>query len=110
MSGVENLDVMLGAYSRDELRSKSVIGTIEVDLESNRTRVDVVHNSDDFESFLNSNSREKSESTVETMRLVSSEVSKKMDELKRDLFSQIIVTINSVISEKILPNIRKYYK
>ena len=40
------------------------------------------------------------------MRLVNAEVSRKMEELKRDLNSQIAETINSLISERILPNIQ----
>ena len=40
------------------------------------------------------------------MRLVNSEISKQMDGVRKDLTSQIIDTINSVISEKVLPNIR----
>ena len=55
---------------------------------------------------MNSNSRESSETAIETMRLVISEVSKKIDELNRDSNSQIAETIISVISEKILPNIQ----
>ena len=41
------------------------------------------------------------------MRLVNFEVSKKMDELRMDLNSQIIDVINSVIGEKGIPDIRK---
>ena len=78
----------------------------EIDRESDRTRQDVAQNSEDFMSLLNSNSRENSESTVETMRLVNSEISKQMDGLRKDLNSQIIDAINSVISEKVLPDIR----
>ena len=106
MSDVEDLDVMLGSYSRNEMESNSGDRDDEVDLASDRTRGDVVQNSEDFRTLLNSNSRENSESTIETMRLVNSEVSRKMDELKRDLNSQIAATINSLISERILLNIQ----
>ena len=57
-------------------------------------------------SLLNSNSRENSDSTGETMRLVNFKVSMKIDELKKDLNSHLIDTINSVIGEKVLPGIR----
>ena len=103
MSDVEDLDVMLGSYSRNEMESISGDRNDEVDLASDRTRGDVVQNSEAFRSLSNSNSRENSESTIETMRLVNSEVSRKMEELKRDLNSQIAETINSLISERILP-------
>ena len=106
MSGVENLDVMLGSYSRNQLEVNSDDRNDEVDLGSDRTRQDVVQNSEDFRSLSNSNIRENSESTIETVRLVNSEVSRKMEELKRDLNSQIAETINSLINEKNLPNIQ----
>ena len=93
MSDVENLDVMLGSYSRNQLEVNSDDRNDEVDLGSDRTRQDVVQNSEDFRSLSNSNSRENSESTIETVRLVNSEVSRKMEELKRDLNSQIAETI-----------------
>ena len=97
---------MLVSYSRYELESNSIHGNDEIDHGSDRTRQDVAQNSEDFRSLQNSNSREKSESTGETMRLVNSEVSKQMDELRKDLNSQIIDTINSVIGEKVFPDIR----
>ena len=106
MSDVEDLDVMLGSYSRNEMESNSGDRNDEVDFASDRTRGDVVQNSEDFRSLSNSNSSENSESTIETMRLVNSEVSRKMEELKRDLNSQIAETINSLISERIHPNIQ----
>ena len=106
MSDSENLDIMLGSYSRNELESNSVHRNVEMDHKCNRTRQDVAQNSEDFRSPLNSNSRENSGSTVETMRLVHSEISKQMDELRKDLNSQILDTINSVICEKVLPDFR----
>ena len=96
MSDIENVDVMLGSYSRNELDSNS--GNInEVDLGSDRTRQDIIQNSEDFRSLLSSNSRENSETTIVTMRLVNSE-------LKRDLNTQIADTIKLIISEKVLRN------
>ena len=41
------------------------------------------------------------------MRLVSFEIAKQMDGLRKDLNSQIIEATNSVINEKVLPDIRK---
>ena len=100
MSDIENVDVMLGSYSRNELESNSGNVKDEMDFESDRTRQDVVQNSEDFRSLLISNSRENSESTIETLRLVNSEVSKKMNELKSDLNTQIADTIISIAIEK----------
>ena len=84
MSDTENLDIVLGTNPRNELEINSGDRNDEVDLESNRTRVDVVKNSEDFRSLLNSNSWENSNSTIETMRLVNSEVSNKIGQLRRD--------------------------
>ena len=77
MTDVENLDVMLGSYSRNELESKSEDRNVQVDQGSDRPRHDVNQNVEDFRSLLNSNSRENSEITLETVRLVNTEISKK---------------------------------
>ena len=106
MFDLENVHVMLGSYSRNELESNSGDRNDEVNFESDRTRQGVVQNSEDFRSLLYSNSRENGESVIETMRLVNSEVSKKIDELKKDLNTQIVDTINSEFSEKMLPNLQ----
>ena len=105
MSDTENLDVMLGSYPRNELGNDSDRNG-EIDLGSDGTREDPLQNSEDFRSLLNSNSKENSESTVETMRLVNSEITKKIDELRRELNSQLVDVINSAITEKVLPDIR----
>ena len=67
MSVIENVDVILGSYSRNELESNSGDRNDEVDFGSDRTRQDIVQTSEDLGSLLISNSREKSESTIETM-------------------------------------------
>ena len=105
MSDAENLDVMLGSYPRNDLEN-DFDRNDEMDLESNRTRADLAQISEDFRSLLKSNSRENSESTVETMRLVNSEVTKKIDERRRELNSQLVDVINSAITEKVFPDIR----
>ena len=50
VSDLENVDVMLGSYSRNELKSKSGKRNDEVDFGSDRTRQDVVQISEDFRS------------------------------------------------------------
>ena len=73
MSDVENLDVMLGTYSRNELAGQENNSEIDLDFESDRrqqSRTD--HN---FMSLLNTNLSENSEITTETNRLVNSEIS-----------------------------------
>ena len=75
MSVVENVDVMLGSYSRNELKGNSEDRNVEVDLGSDRPRRDAIQNSEGFRSLFNSNSsRENSDITLETVRLVNSEV------------------------------------
>ena len=106
MSDAETLDISLGSHSRNEPENNSVDENDEMDRESDRTRHDMAQNSEDFRSLLNSNNKENSESTVETMRLVSSEISKQMDGLRKDLNLLIVESINSVINEKVLPDIR----
>ena len=106
MSDAENLDIILGSYSRNEPENNSVDENDEMDRESDWTRHDMAQNSEDFRSLLNSNNKENSESTVETMRLVSSEISKQMDGLRKDLNLLIVEAINSVINEKVFPDIR----
>ena len=62
--------------------------------------------SEDFRSLLNTNSRENSEIIIETAKLINSEitsqVSKKLNELKRDLNTEILDSINLARSEKVL--------
>ena len=58
MSDTENLEIMLGSYSRKELESNSVDRIDEMDHDSDRTRQDVAQNSEDLRSLLNSKSRE----------------------------------------------------
>ena len=60
MSDVENLDVMLGSYSRNAEESNSEDRDIDADLGSNSPRPNMVQNSEDFMSLLNSNSKENS--------------------------------------------------
>ena len=79
---------------------------MEVDPESDRPREDVNQNDEDFRSLLSSNSRKSSEITLETVRLVNTERSKRLDGLKKDLNTQIADSINSAINEKILLSIQ----
>ena len=82
-----------------------------MDLESGRPRQKVVQNSEDFRSLLNTKSSEKSECTIETTRLINSEVTAqvtiKLNKQKRDLNSQILDSINSATNERFLPVIQK---
>ena len=109
MSDLENVDIMLGNYSRNELDSQLGERETELDLESNGPQT-ANPISEDFRSLINTNSRENSEITIETARLINNEitsqVTRKLDEIRSDLNSQILEVINSAITEKVLPSIQ----
>ena len=70
MSDLENMDVMLGNYSRNDLDSQK---QTEGDSESNELQT-VNPTSEDFRSLNNTNSRENSEITRETARNITNEI------------------------------------
>ena len=110
MSDIENLDVMLGAYSRNDLVEDENNTEPEVDLESGRHQRSEGQTENNFRSLLNTNPSENSEVTVETNRLINSEISsqmsRKLEELKTDLNSHILDVINSALEERVLPSIK----
>ena len=110
MSDLEKVDIMLGNYSRNELDSQLGERETEFDRESNGLQAANTI-SEDFRSLINSNSRENSEITIETARLINNEitsqVTRKLDEIRSDLNTQILEVINSAITEKVLPSIQK---
>ena len=67
MFDIKNVEVMLGSHSRNELEGNSGNMNDEVDSDSDRPRQDIKQNNDCYRSFLNSNSRENSETTIDTM-------------------------------------------
>ena len=92
MSDLENVDIMLGKYSRNELDSQLGENESELDLESNGLQT-ANPTSEDFRSLIKTNSRENSEITIETARLINSEntsqVTRKLDGIRSDLNSHI---------------------
>ena len=109
MSDVENVDVMLGSYSRDDENNASEDG-MNLDLESNRLQQSSNVIGEDFRSLLNTNSRENSQVTIETTRIISDEVSnqisRRLNEINTSLNFQIQDAISNAITEKILPSIQ----
>ena len=105
MSDNENLDVMLGAYSRIDLVEEENNTETEVDLESDRLQRSEGQTEKNFWSLLNTNPSENSEITVETNRKINSEfssqMSRKLEELKTDLNSHIFDVINSALEERV---------
>ena len=109
MSDLEKMNVMLGNYPGNR-SDEDLNENIEIDSRSNGTRTDVARNCEDFRSLLNTEDGIENEVTVDTSRFISTEilqqVSRKLDELKRDLNTQITESINSAIQKTILPSLQ----
>ena len=110
MSDLEKMIVMLGNYSGNH-SDEELNENIEGDSRSNGTRTDMVRNCEDFRTLLNSDDRIRSEIPVETTKFTADEIahqlSRKLDELKRKLNTQITESINSAIHDSKLPSIQK---
>ena len=110
MSDVEIVDIMLGSYSRDGEGDQG--SENEVNLDSGSSRPQRTSNlvGQDFRSLLNTNRRENSENTIETIRKISEEISnqmsRKLNEIKASLNYQIQDAFNNAIAEKVLPSIQ----
>ena len=98
------------SFHRTRIGGEIDEGEIEVDRESNGLQQNANPTSEDSRSLLDANSRESSEITIETARLIKNEVSnqvtQKLDEIKMDSNSQILGANDSTISEKVLPSIQ----
>ena len=109
MSDLENMNVTLGNYPENQ-SDVDLNENVEVDSRSNGTRTDLVRNCEDFRTLLTSEDRNRCETSTETNRLISEEIfyqmNRKMDDLKRNLDTQITESINSAIHESILPSIQ----
>ena len=109
LSDLKNLNVMLGNHPENQ-SDVDLNENVEVDSRSNGTRTDMVRNCEDFRTLLTSEDRNRCEMTMETNRLISEEISyqmnRKIDELKRNLDTQITESINSAIHDSILPSIQ----
>ena len=108
MSDIENLDVMLGSYQRENNEFRSENNENTLDQRSNK-REGQDRNVEDYQTFLNNNPSENSCLTIETSRAISSEISsqmsRKFQELQTSLNSQILDVINTAIDTRVLPSI-----
>ena len=75
MSDVENVDIILGSYSRDDEDNNGSENEVNLDSESSRPQQNSNVIGEDSRSLLNTNSREKSEITIETTRTISEDIS-----------------------------------
>ena len=110
LSAVENVDIMLGSYSRDDDRNDQSEKELNLDSESSRPQQNSILTGDDFRSLLNTNRRENSEMTIETTRTIGDEIanqfSRKLNEIKSTINSQIQDAITTAIAEKVIPSIQ----
>ena len=110
MSDVENVDIMLGSYSRNDEENDISENGVNLDSGSNRLHQSSNVIGEDFRSLLNTNSRENSEISIETTGMINEEISnqmsRKLNEIKNSLNNQIQDAISSAITEKILPSIQ----
>ena len=109
MSDIENLDVMLGSYQRENSEFRSENNENALDQRSNG-REGQDQNVDDYRTFLNNNPSKNSCLTVETSRAISSEnssqMSRKFQEMQTSLNSQILDVINTAIDTRVLSSIK----
>ena len=105
MSEVENVDVMLGIYSRNDEENDH---SENLDSESSKPQRTSNVTGEDFRSLL-TNSRENSEITTETTRMInevfSNQMSRRLNEIKASLNSQIQNAITVAIADNVLPSI-----
>ena len=78
MSDVENVDIMLGSYSRDENRNKQSEDELNLNSGSNKPQQSSNLVGEDFRSLFITNSKQNSEMTIETARMISEEMSTQM--------------------------------
>ena len=78
LSDVENVDKMLESYSREGEDNNASENEANLNSGSNRPQQSSNVIGEDFRSLLNTNSRENSEITIESTRMISEEISNQM--------------------------------
>ena len=110
MSVVENVDIMLGSYSREDERNDQSENELSLGSGSTRPQQSSSLVGEDFMSLLNTNSRENRVITIESTTMINEEISdqmsRKFNEIKSSLKSQIQDAITTAIAEKVLPSIQ----
>ena len=109
ISDVENADVMVGNYLRENERNYQSDSDLNLDPVSLQSQRDSNVVGEDFRSLL-TNSRENSEITMETTRMineeVSSQLSRRLNEINDSSNAQIQDAKAMAITEKVLPSIQ----
>ena len=102
---VENVDIMIGNYSRDEDRNEQSESELNLHLGSKSPQQISNLIGEAFRSLLNTNNRENSEMTVETNRMISEEItnqmSRKLNEIRESLNFQIKYVKTSAVQLQI---------
>ena len=98
MSDVENVDIMLGSYSRDDEENDISENGVIFDSGSNGPQQSSNIIREDFRSLLNINSRKNSESTIETTRIINKEISNQMSRKLNEHKSSLNIQIQDAIS------------
>ena len=110
MSDIENLDVMLGSYQRDNCEIQNGNDDDEIDPRSIGREESPNQNENDYRTHLNANPSENSCLTVETSRAINSEISTQMsrifEELQSSLKSQILDVTNTAIEIRVIPKMQ----
>ena len=109
LSDVENVDIMLGSYPRDDETNEQSESELNLDPGSSRPQQNSNLVGEDFRSLPNTNSRENSEITIEITRIIGDEitnqVTRKFNDIRSSLNLQIQEAVNTAIPEKVLPSI-----
>ena len=85
MFDVENVDIMLGSYSRGEDGNEGSENEANLDSRSSRPQQNSNLAGGYFRSLFNTNSRENSEITIETTGMISEAISKQMSRKNSNL-------------------------
>ena len=110
MSRFENVNRMLGSYSRDDERNNQTEDELNLDSGSNRPQQTSNLVGEEFRSLLNTNSSENNEMTIQTSRMsrngIANQVTRKVNDIMTSLISQIQDASSTAITEKVLPSIQ----
>ena len=106
MSDVENVDIVLGSYARDDERDDQSENELNLVWGSSRPQQSSNLVGEVFRSLLNTNSRENSEVTIETTRMISddiaNQVTRKFNDIRSSTILQIQEAFSTAITEKVL--------
>ena len=106
MSDVENVDIMLVSHSRDTVENNDSENEVNIDSGCSRPQQNSNLVGEDIRSLLKTNIRENSEITIETTRMIGEEItnqmSRKVNEIKFSLNSQLQDAIITSKAEKVL--------